>query len=95
MNEFFARQMVILLRHLSEYRNGELSLNALIQRIESIGGVLESEAWNDAIFPIVLSIEQVNAAALDESRELTEADKAEVENSLVELKQLINRFETV
>jgi hypothetical protein len=95
MNEFFARQMVVLRRQMTDYRNDELSLNALIQRIESIGDLLDSEAWNDAIFPIVLSMEQVNAVALDENRELTEADKVIIKNSLAELEALVNRFETV
>jgi hypothetical protein len=94
MDELFARQMVVLRRLVSDYREGVLGLNALIQRIEGIGDVLGVEAWKDAVFPIVLSMEQVNAFALDAKRALTEADKASVENSLLELEALINRFET-
>lgn len=94
MDELFARQMVVLRRLVSDYREGVLGLNALIQRIEGIGDVLGVEAWKDAVFPIVLSMEQVNALALDAKRALTEADKASVENSLLELEALINRFET-
>ena len=94
MDELFARQMVVLRRLVSDYREGALGLNALIQRIEGIGDVLGVEAWKDAVFPIVLSMEQVNAVALDAKRALTEADKASVENSLLELEALINRFET-
>jgi hypothetical protein len=56
--------------------------------------VLGIEAWKDAVFSIVLSMEQVNAAALNARRSLTEADKASVENSLRELEALIARFET-
>jgi hypothetical protein len=48
----------------------------------------------DAVFPIVLSMEQVNAVALDAKRGLTVADKAAVENSLLALEALIRRFET-
>ena len=94
MDELFARQMVVLRRLVSDYREGVLGLNALMQRIEGIGDVLGVEAWKDAVFPIVLSMEQVNALALDAKRALTEADKASVENSLLELEALINRFET-
>lgn len=94
MDELFARQVVVLRRLVSDYREGVLGLNALIQRIEGIGDVLGVEAWKDAVFPIVLSMEQVNAVALDAKRALTEADKASVENSLLELDALINRFET-
>lgn len=94
MDELFVRQVVVLRRLVSDYREGVLGLNALIQRIEGIGDVLGVEAWKDAVFPIMLSMEQVNAVALDAKRALTEADKASVENSLLELEALINRFET-
>ena len=93
MDEIFAQQVVVLRRVVSDYREGVLGLNALIQRIEGIGDVLGVEAWKDAVFPIVLAMEQVNAVALDAKRGLTEADKASVENSLLELEALIARFE--
>jgi hypothetical protein len=93
MDELFARQAAVLRRLVSDYREGVLGLNALIQRIEGIGDVLGIEAWKDAIFPVVLSMEQVSAAALDAKRRLTEDDKAAVENSLRELEALIARFE--
>jgi hypothetical protein len=94
MDELFARQAAVLRRLVSDYREGVLGLNALIQRIEGIGDVLGIETWKDAVFPIVLSMEQVNAAALDAKRRLTEDDKASVEDSLRELEALLARFET-
>ena len=94
MDELFARQAALLRRLVSDYCEGLLGLNALIQRIEGIGDVLGIDAWKDAVFPLVLSMEQVNAAAIDAKRDLTEADKASVENSLRELEALIARFET-
>lgn len=95
MNELFARQVIVLRRSVSDYREGVLDLNALIRRIEGIGDVLDIETWTDAVFPIVLSMEQVNAAALDAKMVLTEADKVSIQNSLTELEAVINRFETV
>ena len=94
MDELFARQVAVLRRLVSDYHEGVLGLNAIIQRIEGIGDVLGIEEWKDAVFPIVLSMEQVNAVALDEKRGLTEADKASVENSLLELEALIVRVKT-
>lgn len=93
MDELFARQVLVLRRLVSDYREGVLSLNALIQRIEGIGDVLGVEAWKDAVFPILLSMEQVNAVALDAKRGLTVADKASIENALFKLEALIRRFE--
>ena len=95
MDEISARQVMVLRRLIGDYREGVLGLNVLIQRVEGIGEVLGVEAWQDAIFPILLSMEQVNASALDTKVALTEADKASVENSLLELESLINRFEAV
>ena len=94
MDELFARQVVVLRRLVSEYREGMLGLNALIQCIEGIGEVLGVEAWKDAVYPIVLSMEQVNAFALDTKTGLTEADKSLVEKALLELELVINRFDT-
>lgn len=94
MDELFVRQAAVLRRFVNDYREGVLGLNALIQRIEGIGDLLGIDAWKDAAFHIVLSMEQVNAAALDAKRDLTVADKASVENSLLELEALIRRFET-
>ena len=94
MNEIFIRQAEALRRLISDYREEKLSLNTLIQRIEGIFEVLDNQAWKDAIFPIVLSMEQVNAFALHEKKHLTEADKSSVANSLLELEAHINRFET-
>jgi hypothetical protein len=94
MDELFARQMVVLRRLVNDYRRGVIGLNPLIQRIEGIGNVLGVEVWKDKVFPVVLSMEQVNAAALEEKRALTEADKASVENSLLELESLIVRFDS-
>lgn len=93
MNELFVRQVAVLRRFVSDYRGGSLDLNALIQRIEGISAVLDVDAWRDAVFPIVLSLEQVNAVALDAKRDLTTADKVVVENSLLELETLMQRLE--
>lgn len=94
MDERFARQATVLRRLVSDYREGALGLNALIQRVEGIDAVLGVEAWTNATFPIVLSMEQVNAATLDAKSNLSATNKAFVENSLVELEALIHRFET-
>lgn len=61
MDELFARQAALFRRLVDDYREGALDLNALIQRIEGIDDVLGMDAWKDAVFPIVLTMEQVNA----------------------------------
>lgn len=93
MDELFARQIAILRTLIEDYRKREIGLNALIQRIEGIGSVLGIEAWSNAVFPIVLSMEQMNATALDGKREPTASERTSIEGSLLELEALIARFE--
>ena len=93
MDELFVRQAAVLRQLISDYREGRLGLNALIQRVEGISDVLSVEAWKDAVFPLVLSMEQVNASAIDTKRDLTEAEKVLVEKSLLKLEALIARVE--
>ena len=50
--------------------------------------------WKDAIYPIVLSLETINAFALSANKGLTKADTISVENSLSMLEKLIGRFQT-
>ena len=94
MNELFARQAAVLRRCVSDYREGALALNTLIQRIEGIIDVLGIDTLKNAAFPIILSMEQVNAAALNAKTGLTVAEKASVKNSLIELEMLISHSET-
>lgn len=75
------------------YRDGALMLDTLVQRIEGISEALGISAWSEAVFPVLLSIEQVNAVALEAKRALTEEDKALVSKSLCELEALVDRFE--
>lgn len=93
MDEFLARQVAILRRLIGDYRQGHVSLNALIQRIEGLNNVIGVEAWRDGVFPIVLEMEQVNAAALDAKRGLTETESSAIERSLNDLEVLIARLE--
>jgi hypothetical protein len=65
MQEFFSRQTELLRAVIGIYRQGHISLNTLIQRIEAIGNMIATDAWKNAVFPIILSIEQVNAPLVE------------------------------
>jgi hypothetical protein len=92
MDEFLARQFSVLKELIKRYLDGALGLDALIQRIEGLGDVIGIEAWKDAVFSLLLSMEQINAAALEEKRDLTAAEKRSVEQSLIEMEALVERF---
>lgn len=76
MDEFLVGQVSVLRKLINDYRQKVVGLTALIQRIEGINGVLGSETWSDAVFPIVLSLEQLNAAAREARRGVSTAEPA-------------------
>ena len=93
MDEFFSRQAAVMRHLMLDYSAGRLDLNTLIQRVEGIADVIGRDVWKDAVFPIVLAMEQINALALNAKTSLTEANKAVIEDSLSDLEVLIERFE--
>ncbi|NWB98787.1 hypothetical protein HX882_23120 [Pseudomonas gingeri] len=50
MSDHLARQLVLLRQLIREYREGELSLNLLVQRVEGVGAAIDSESWTDSTF---------------------------------------------
>jgi hypothetical protein len=92
MDEFLARQFSILRELIKRYFDGALGLDALIQRIEGLGDAIGIEAWKDVVFPLLLSMEQINAVALEEKRNLTAVEKRSIEQSLTEMEALVERF---
>ena len=93
MKDFFDRQIKNLRQTIDDYRAGRLTLNTLIQRIQGIGDVLEDDEWKQAVFPIIWSMEQINAFALEEKQDLTEKETRSIENSLLELEAFIGRLD--
>jgi hypothetical protein len=87
------RQLALLRRSLSDYRRGDMQVNSLVQRIEGIGAAIDLEAWRERVFPILLNIEQVNAATIESRRQLTADEKKLVDNSLRQLESVIHDFE--
>jgi hypothetical protein len=87
------RQLALLRRSLSDDRRGDMQVNSLVQRIEGIGAAIDLEAWRERVFPILLNIEQVNAATIESRRQLTADEKKLVDNSLRQLESVIHDFE--
>ena len=94
MDALVLRQFSVLRQSIGDYRAGKLTLNSLIQRIEAVGELVGIDAWKAAVFPIILEIEQINAATITEGVSVTERNEAEVTKSLVKLEKLISIFES-
>lgn len=94
MNELIDRQFLVMRQAIDGYRASHMHLNSLIQRIQGVGEVIGSDQWRDAIFPFILEMEQINADVLNAGTVLTEKDKSDVEQYLLEIEGLITKFET-
>lgn len=92
MDEYLKRQISILCRSLEEYREGLLHLNTLILRIEEISDAIGDQPWKDAVYPIILELEQVNAAVMNTKSNLNTTDSVIVEKSLLDLEKLIKQY---
>jgi hypothetical protein len=88
MHQFIHRQITHLEKFIHDFREGSLSLNSLIQRVEGISIALANKAWSDAIFPIVVDMEQINAATLASCRDVNEHERLSIEQSLHAIKLL-------
>ena len=92
MDEFLGRQFAVMRSAIADFRAGRLQLNDLVQRIEGISNVVQSDAWKERTYPIVLALEQVNAFALDEKRSLTADEASDVAATLSELEGQMQAF---
>jgi hypothetical protein len=93
MDNFIIRHVNILRSSVSDYKRGAASLNSLIQILEGMRAIINFNFWNDALFSIVIELEQVNAISIIENRKLKESERVLVESALTKLEVLIDRLE--
>jgi len=94
MEQRSIRQFKILLAAVADYRSGTLELDGLIRRTEAISAALEWPAWSEAIYPIVLALEQINASILVSKAKLSDADRFSIDSQLQDLEARIEEFKT-
>jgi hypothetical protein len=94
MNELIYRQFSVMRQTIDNYRSNNLNLNSLVQRIQGAGGVIDNVQWGDAIFPIILEMEQINADIENSGITPTKKDMSDIEKHLLEIEKLIIRFES-
>lgn len=92
MNEFLDRQVSVLHRLVSYYRDGVLNLNGLIQGVDGVRAIIDSEEWAEAVFPLISLMEEINGVTLDAGRHLTVYEKKLIDSSLIELDAIISRL---
>jgi hypothetical protein len=88
MNDFLNRQLSQIRFAVSDFRNGELDLNALVHRLEAIGNAIGGKFWEDRLFPLVLDLERINSELFDKKRSMSS-------NEQEKINALINRLEAM
>ena len=67
MSDYDRRQLVLMSSQIESYRQGQLDLATLIQRLEGLLNALESveQSWKEAFHEDWFTLEQVFAVSLD------------------------------
>jgi hypothetical protein len=89
MNDSTDRHFTLMRRFIDQYRQGLLSLDSLIKKIDALSSAIDIEEWKEKMFSFLSEIEQVNAAAINAKARLTEKETDEIENLLIEFEKLI------
>lgn len=89
MNEFLNRQFAQIRQSVIDYKNSEISLNSLINRIEAIGRIIGDEFWDKQMFPIVLDLERINSEIIDKHRQLSESESTKINIILNQLENIL------
>lgn len=85
MDEFLIRQIDVMHRAVADFRAGSLHLNELVQRIEAVSDFIQLDDWKERVFPVISTLEQINAVALDAKRNLTPEEDSDVAAALCQL----------
>lgn len=89
--DFLNRQMSILKSSIDDFRQGRMSLDTLVGRIEGLAGVIDDMAFRDATDEVVLSLEQINAALIGGAPKMAADDEA-IRADLEKLDALVARY---
>ena len=89
MNEFLNRQIAQIQFAISDFREGELDLNALVHRLEAIGNALGGALWKEQLFPLVVNLEGINSELIDKKRTMNSKEQEQV-NAILKLLETIS-----
>lgn len=80
MNDYDRRQLVLMSSQLESYRQGQLDLAGLIQRLDALFNALEAvgASWREAFHEQWFTLEQVFAVSLDRPGKNVIGDSKEI-----------------
>ena len=92
MNDYDRRQLVLMRSQLESYRQGQLDLGTLIQRLEGLLNVLQAvePSWKETFHEEWFTLEQVFAVSLDRPGEnVIDDSKAILQEAVAKLSELV------
>ncbi|MGK6307338.1 hypothetical protein [Variovorax sp. DT-64] len=91
MDEFKSRQLAQMHIGIADFREGKISLNKLLSRLEGAARAVGQEFWEQNVFDTVLNLEQINADVVEERRALTPSEQMQVESLIVQLEKQLSQ----
>jgi single-stranded DNA-specific DHH superfamily exonuclease len=85
MDEFKGRQVAQMRFGIADFREGKISLNALLSRLEGAARAIGQEFWEERVFDTAMNLEQINVDLVEERRTLTPSEHVIVELLLSQL----------
>lgn len=92
-HSYVKRQLALMEQALRDYELGRLSLNSLIQTIGALEDAIGSESLRTALSPMVFTIEEINAVALDFGwTTISRKDARTVQREIDKVRSVIDTF---
>ena len=93
MDEFKARQLAQMHFGIADFREGKISLNTLLSRLEGAARAVGQEFWEQHIFDTALTLEQINVDVVEECRTLTPSEHMQVESLIAQLEKQLSQID--
>ena len=92
MDSYVERQLSLIEEAIRSYELGVLNLNSLIQRVEALNAAIGSESLRDPLWPIISSMEEINAISLDERRAMTKEEAHKINRDIDRIRSVVGSF---
>ena len=90
MDDFEFRQITLMQQIIEDFKIGCISLNIFVQKIEALISAIDRDEFSDLTDPIVLDLEVINAALLDEGRAPTDEENQSISNAVSNLRNILS-----
>ncbi|WP_374516866.1 hypothetical protein [Undibacterium squillarum] len=90
MDDFEFRQITLMQQFIEDFKNGCISLNTFIQKIEALISAIDRDVFSALTDSIVLDLEVINATLIDEDRAPTDEENQSISNAFSDLRNILS-----